>query len=183
MNHMEEVDRLIKDVAQARERFLALVSGLSPEQAAFKPEPVQWSILEITEHMVRAEEAGVSGIWRALDGYRQGELVWSGDPVHKGLPIEEVVSRTWQPKEQVPEIAAPRWGGSLSYWVVSLRSKQLVLEELAKSLSGVASEVVVYPHPISGPLDVRQRLEFLRFHLDRHRGQVKALKGEPEYPQ
>ena len=179
---MDDVAQLIKEVAQARERFLASVSGLSPAQATFKPEPTRWSILEITEHLVRAEEAGVSGIWHALDGYRRGEPLWSGDPVHKGLSIRKIVSRTWQPREQVPEIAAPRWGGSLSYWVATLRSKQVVLEDLARSLYGVALEHVIYPHPISGPLDVRQRLEFLGFHLDRHRGQVEALISEREYP-
>lgn len=179
---MNDVARLIEAVAQARARFLASVSGLSPAQATFKPEPTRWSILEITEHIVRAEEAGVSGIWRALDGYRREAPLWSGDPTHKGLSIEDVVSRTWQPKEQVPEIAAPRWGGSLSYWVATLRSKQLVLEDLAQSLSGVALENVIYPHPISGPLDVRQRLAFLGFHLDRHRDQVDVLKGEPGFP-
>lgn len=179
---MKDVDRLIQEVAQARERFLASAGGVRPAQAAFKPEPSQWSILEITEHLVRAEEAGVSGLWRALDGAQRGEPVWSGEPRHQGLSIEEVIARTWQPKEQVPEIAAPRWGGSLSYWAATLRSKQAVLEELATSLSAVALEAVIYPHPISGPLDARQRLAFLRFHLDRHRDQVEALKNQPGYP-
>lgn len=180
---MNEIDRLVEEVAQARVRFLTAVSGLSPAQAAFKPEPARWSILEITEHIAWAEDAGVGGMWRALDGYRQGAPLWSGEPVHRGLTIEEVVSQTWQPKEQVPEIAAPRWGGSLAYWAASLRSKQAVLEELATVLSGVDLEAIIYPHPISGPLDVRQRLAFLRFHLDRHRSQIEALKSEPGYPQ
>lgn len=180
---MKEVDRLLAAAAQARARFLASVGGLSPAQATFKPESARWSILEITEHVVHAEDAGVGGMWRALDGYRRDEPIWSGNPVHRGLPIEEVVARTWQPKEQVPEVAAPRRGGSLSYWMAALRSRQQVLEELAKALSGAALEEIIYPHPISGPLDVRQRLEFLRFHLDRHRSQVEVLKSEPEYPQ
>ena len=179
---MNEVNQLLEEVAQARARFLASVSGLTPAQAAFKPDPARWSILELTEHVVRAEDAGVGGMWRALDGYRYAEPIWSGDPVHQGLSMEEVVAKTWQPKEQVPEIAAPRWGGSLSYWAASLRSKQAVLEDLAKALSGVALEQIIYPHPISGPLDVRQRLAFLRLHLDRHREQVEALKEEPGYP-
>lgn len=65
---MKEVDRLLEEVAQAQARFLASVSGLSPAQAAFKPEPARWSILEITEHIVRAEQAGVSGMWRSRNG-------------------------------------------------------------------------------------------------------------------
>ena len=179
---MDTITPLLEAVAQARARYIAAVSGVSPAQAVFKPTPTRWSILEITEHLVRAEEAGISGMWRALDGYWRGEALWSGDPVHRGLPIEEVVAQTWQPKEQVPDVAAPRWGGSLAYWVATLRSKQGVLEDLAKALAGVALEDVIYPHPISGPLDVRQRLEFLGFHMDRHRLQVEALSGEPGYP-
>ena len=179
---MEDLDQLVDEVAQARACFLDAVDALSPEQAVFKPTPTRWSVLEITEHIARAEEAGVSGMWRALDGYRRGASLWSGDPVHRGLSIEEVVAQTWQPKEQAPEIAAPHWGGSLAYWVARLRSQQVVLEALATALSGVALEAVIYPHPLSGPLDVRQRLAFLRFHLDRHRDQVEALKGEPGYP-
>ena len=179
---MEDVDRLLDEVAQARARFLDTVSGLRPEQARFKPEPTRWSILELTEHIVRAEEAGVSGIWRALDGHRRGEPVWSGDPVHRGLSIEEVIARTWQSKEEVPDVAAPRWGGSLAYWRARLRSQQMVLVDLAAALSGVALGEVIYPHPLSGPLDAGQRLAFLRFHLDRHCDQVEALKREPGYP-
>lgn len=179
---MHDVDRLIEAVAQARSRYLAAVSGLTPAQVSFKPEPTRWSVLEITEHMVWAEAVGVAGMWRALDAYRHGTPLWAGEPVHRGLSMEDVVAQTWQPKEQVPEIAAPRWGGALAFWTATLRSQQAVLEELGRALSGVALEEVIYPHPISGPLDVRQRLEFLRFHLDRHRDQVEALKGEPGYP-
>lgn len=179
---MSELKQLVDEVAQARSRFLELILDVSHEQAIFKPQPTTWSILEITEHIVRAEEAGVSGMWRALDAYRQGNVLWSGDPVHKGMSIEEVIAQTWNLKENVPDIAAPRWGGSLSYWVATLRSKQDVLVGLSQALSGLALEDIIYPHPISGPLDVRQRLAFLGFHLDRHRQQVLVLKSDPDYP-
>jgi len=38
------------------------------------------------------------------------------------------------------------------------------------------------PHLCSGPLDARQRLEFLHFHLDRHRAQIDALMKVPDLP-
>ncbi|MCG8458619.1 MAG: DinB family protein [Holophagales bacterium] len=175
---MRDVEQLVEEVDRARGRYLMSVGGVSAERAAYRPEPSRWSILDVTEHLVWAEEVGVRGIWSALDGLRSGQPVWIGDPVHRGLSIEQVVERTWRTKEQVPEVAAPRWGGSLAYWAACLRSRQAVLEELAKQLEGFDLESVIYPHPISGPLDARQRLEFLRFHLDRHRAQVETLKRE-----
>ena len=180
---MGKLGQLIQATEQAREQFLASVAPLTFAQATFQPDPDTWSILAIAEHIVRAEQSGVMGMWKALDGIRKGEPVWSGEPVHRGLSIEEVVARTWQPKEKVPDIAAPIWGGSLSYWIAILKAQRVLLQELAEALGGYDLETILFPHPISGPLDVRQRLEFLRFHLDRHRAQVEQVKSHPDFPQ
>jgi hypothetical protein len=47
-----------------------------------------------------------------------------------------------------------------------------MVDQLVPVLDGLDLEVVVAPHPISGPLDARQRLEFLRFHMDLHLRQI-----------
>jgi hypothetical protein len=75
----------------------------------------------------------------------------------------------------------------LAYWISALRAGHTVLEALGDELEqleaqGVPLEQIIYPHPISGPLDMRQRLEFLRFHLDRHAEQVKTLRAHPAFP-
>ena len=180
---MSELALLIDAVERARVQYLEAVAGLNHHQSVFKKELAQWSILQVTEHLVHAEDAGVNGIWRALDGYRRGEPIWQGELVHGGKSIEEVVEQTWQTKEKAPEVAEPRWGGVIGYWAASLKSRRVVLEDLSAALDGVSLEAVVYPHPISGPLDARQRLEFLRFHLDRHRGQVERLKNKNGAPE
>lgn len=174
---MNIVQRLIEETEHARESFLASIRKLSPDFCIVKPEPEVWSVLEITEHIARAEQSGVMGMWKALDGFRKNEPVWTGEMIHQGLSIEEVVQKTWEAKEKVPEIAAPRWGGSLDYWIATLRSQKYVLQDLGQALTGINIEEVIYPHPISGPLNLRQRLEFLRFHLYRHRDQVERLKS------
>ncbi len=123
------LNSLLRRIEQSRDQFLASVAHLTFTQATFQPDPHSWSILAITEHLVRAEQSGAMGMWKALDGIRKGEPVWSGEPVHRGLSIEEVVARTWQPKEKVPDIAAPIWGGSLSYWIALLNAPRVVLQE------------------------------------------------------
>ena len=179
---MTSVQELIRDVAEARTRFLKTVGQPSPEQATFKPAPDAWSIVENVEHITLAEQVGINGIWKALEGSRTGRPVWSGEPVHRGLPIERVIELTWKEREQVPLVAAPKWGGPVSYWMVALEHCQPVLEALGHALEKVELETLVYPHPISGPLDARQRLEFLRFHLDRHRGQVERIRRAAGFP-
>jgi hypothetical protein len=75
----------------------------------------------------------------------------------------------------VPAVAAPRLGGPLSFWRPSLNSLQEVLAEFGKDLKEDELRLQAHPHPISGALDFQQRIEFLRFHINRHGEQVSQL--------
>lgn len=174
------LDELIGEVNRARLSYIEACSGLTPSQAAFKPDPKSWSIVEVTEHLVWAEMGGINLIWKAADGIRENRPVWTGDPVHHGLSIEKIIQLTWKEKEEVPESAKPRWGGTLEFWITSLSGCQPLLEKLGQNLSGVDPEKVIYPHIISGPLNAIQRIQFLRFHIQRHHKQMEKLKNHPD---
>ena len=176
MNH------LIQEVEQARRDFIDAVSGLSPQQYRYKPTPDQWAIIEVAEHMVWAEQIGLNGMWKALEGIKNGQPIWEGTPEHAGRSIEEVVELTWQRKEKVPVVAKPRWGGALDFWVHALKACEPLLAALGEAMKDHDPTRIIYPHPISGPLNVKQRIEFLRFHLNRHQGQVERIKADPNFP-
>jgi hypothetical protein len=179
---LREVDHLIAAVEQARQQYLAPLASLTAEQATYRVAPTAWSIAQITEHLHHAESGGINLIWRAAEGVARGAPVWSGESPNRGLSIEEVVQRTWQPQETSPESALPRVGGPFRYWTAALRSCSGLLAELKVALFGLSLEDVIYPHAISGPLDARQRLQFLAFHLDRHARQVTEIMGHAEFP-
>lgn len=172
---MASLDHLLHEVGTARQQYINEVIKLTDEQAQWKPSPTQWSAVELTEHLYWAEHGGIWGMWRALYAQRAGHPIWEGELIHRGLPIETIIARTWQPKEQVPPIAAPRMGGPVSFWLSALASLQQPLHDLATALAEEDFEAIIHPHPISGPLDVQQRFEFLRFHIQRHQGQLLAL--------
>ena len=172
-----QLDSLLERIARSRTAFITAVDKLTDEQARLKPAPAEWSVLEITEHMVWAEQIGVCGMFNAIQALKSGTPIWKGTSPNAGLTIEEIVAKTWQPKEVVPKVAEPRWGGSLQYWITCLKNAQLTLVELQQLAEDVDLTVAIYPHPISGPMDIIQRLEFLSFHLDRHRDQVERVKS------
>lgn len=178
---MKGVPELIAEIAAARRQVVSAVSGLTTEQGAFKPAPDRWSVQEVVEHLVLAEQAGIHRVWQAADGLRRGQPVWTGEPVHRRLSIEEIIARTWKAKEQAPPNATPQAGGPLAYWVACLQACQPMLEALGESLRGLDLSQGIFPHYLSGPLDARQRLEFLRFHLDRHLRQIETIKAEPAF--
>lgn len=179
---MDELTKLKQQVEEARKRYLNSVRNLTTEQGLFKPAENVWSAAEITEHLYHAELGGIAGMWKALEGTRAGNPTWNKEHFNKGLTIEQVIEKTWQPKEKVPEGAGPRILGPLKLWINAFESCRLLLDDLTENLKGEQLELLIYPHPISGPLDVRQRFEFLRFHTDRHRLQIENLKQDPVFP-
>jgi hypothetical protein len=166
---------LVQEVAVARSEFIKACSGLTATQASYKPSPDSWCVIENAEHLVWAEQGGINGMWKALIAFRNGNPVYNGELTHHGRSIEEVVDLTWKPKEIVPEVAKPRLGGPLEFWTLSLANLQVLLEAFAKDVREGELEQVIHPHPISGPLNFRQRFEFLRFHLNRHQKQVENI--------
>lgn len=170
---MSELTALIADVEAARARVLDAVAGLSNADAAWRPGPNEWSIAENLEHLVLAEQSGVEKIYRALE---MPAPAMDANP-NSGLRIEEIVARTWQPRESAPPSAMPQGGGTIAYWSATFRALAHVLTALATELETRDISRIVFPHFLCGPLDARQRLEFLRFHMDRHRGQIESIRA------
>lgn len=172
---MNLVDKLIEDVAIARSNYLKLIEPVSEEKALWKPTSDEWSIIEITEHLFWAEQGGIFGMWKMLYAIRNGKSEYKYESDHKNMSIEKIIDLTWKEKEQVPAVAAPRMGGTISFWRYSLKSLQDVLVAFGHDLKDDELRILAHPHPISGAMDFQQRLEFLRFHINRHKNQALAL--------
>jgi len=92
------------------------------------------------------------------------------------------VDETWPGKATAPPIATPHIGGPLDCWRSAFGSLTLVLADLGEQLDDLPLEDVVFPHYLSGPLDARQRLEFLRYHMERHLNQIRRVQATDNYP-
>jgi hypothetical protein len=169
---MKTVQKLVQEISTARSLYLDQIANISEVHAQWKPDPEVWNIIEITEHLFWAEQGGIFGMWKTLYAIRNGDMVRTYESNHKDMPIEQIIQLTWKPKEEVPAVAAPRFGGTLSFWKASLQSLQVVLDAFCEDLKDDELRVQAQTHPISGALDFHQRFEFLRFHIDRHREQV-----------
>lgn len=172
---MRIVDNLIQEVAVERKLFLDQLLNVSELQAQWKPTPEEWNLIEITEHLYWAEQGAILGMWKTIKAIREGKFERTEDSIHKNMPIEQVIQLTWQTKEKVPAVAAPRQGGPLSFWLASLKSLQDILNAFGQDLQDEELRILAHPHPISGAMDFHQRLEFLGFHLARHRNQCQKL--------
>lgn len=172
---MNKVQTLIEDIFTARSQYLASISAVTEEQAHWKPDAETWNMCEITEHLFWAEQGALYGMWKTLYAIREGSVKRETESIHKDFPIEHIIEKTWQVKEKVPPVAAPKLGGTLAFWKSSLQHLHNVLVDFGQDLQDDELRLQAHPHPISGVMDFQQRLEFLRFHIDRHRLQVLEL--------
>lgn len=173
---MNEVDRLIADVETVRDRIVARATSLPGDVVHRRPEPDAWSVAEIIEHLVLAEESGVRGLWRVAERVAADVAGAPGplsDPL-RSRSIEQVFAHLEDRAVSAPDAVIP-WaeGRPLPYWASRLRTQREQLKGLGEVLKEVGLERVVLPHFMAGPLDARQRLQFLRWHMERHERQIE----------
>ena len=63
--------------------------------------------------------------------------------------------------------------------MASLWSCEPLLAALGDELERLDLETVVFPHFLCGPMDARQRIVILRFHMDRHVEQIERTRALP----
>lgn len=171
---MNKTDVLVEAVRVARDRVLARVQELPSAEAYSRPVEGAWSVAEIVEHLVHAEALGIAGLWKKAE-----RLAAGGSPSHPltpelaGRSIDEVFADLPENGVDAPDSVLPvAHGWPIGLWIARLRSNHGLLRELAPVLDRAGLEQVVLPHFVAGPLNARQRIEFLRWHLERHERQI-----------
>lgn len=114
---------LIEQLALNGERIRALVVGVSPEQARWRPAPEAWSVLEVVNHLYDEEREDFrirlnlllhdpAAVWPPIDpqgwvtarDYNSREL----DQAVAGFLAERAASLTW-----LNGLAAPEWDATV----------------------------------------------------------------------
>jgi len=173
---LSTVRSLVDEVGASRAGIARLVDDLSIDDGNAKPAPEAWSASQVLEHLVWAELGGLNSMMVALDAWRRGDPVWKEANPNRDEDIETIIRNTWRTKEKAPESAEPKWGGPLPYWVAVHRSCQAVVEDVAGRIEQDELDEVVFPHFLSGPLTMRQRLGFLRYHMQHHVPQIEGIR-------
>jgi len=164
---------------KTRNRLLGLCADLPRQQAEQKDTPVleaadsagAWSPAEIVEHLALVERSSSIAIKRTLSQPAADDaLVQSTaklDPI-----IRDAVARRGM-KVNAPDPVKPN--GQFGPWPAALenflefRDRNL---ELAKA-DPRELEAHILPHPLLGPMTLRQWLEFVAAHTERHCLQIE----------
>jgi uncharacterized damage-inducible protein DinB len=153
--------------------FVALAEKLGPERSLEELGEDEWSLVQVMDHLVLSERAFAVGILRASQpiGERTLEQDHAREAVLQGLlsggkyPV---------PVAAVEPAARPEIEAVLADWA---KVRERLGDKIASG-SLPADDLLAGVHPIAGPLNARDCLQFLLNHLIYHRIRVAELLAE-----
>jgi hypothetical protein len=174
MHSIEEKNKLLQQLDEAREDLKSAVWGLSERQSNFKPSPGGWSIAGVVEHLATVEGFVVMRLEQMTSAADEGHLKDS-DTVLFG----KVVDRST--KFQAPERAHPT-GKPLANSMETLASTRRTIVEMIRSGPDAHFREHTSAHPVFGPMDGHQWVVAVAGHCARHTKQILETKASPEFP-
>jgi hypothetical protein len=163
----------------ARADVLAEVRPLDPVQVRFAPGPGRWSIAQVVEHLVLAEEAALRGLQsprpvpdRGLAAAATLRLAVVKRVLASRLVKARAPSRALLPEGVATVDALER------RWLEAGAGHEAFLRDLPPPRRGER----LFRHPVSGWLSLHQMLDFLGFHVRHHQRQVRAIRRAAGFP-
>jgi hypothetical protein len=151
-------------ITTGHHRMMAALDGMSEAQAAFKPSPDEWSVLELMAHVVSTKQ--VMGVLTAA--MAKGEL-----PPGFGAATETQASQDGFIVSKFETLAAAR---------TAAEEAQVSMLSFARGLDGGVNTELEFKHYIFGAFNCREWVVFQRIHDDNHAPQVDQIKASPGFP-
>lgn len=164
------MEKLMMRMAEGRDWFLAHLA-VGPSDVSLGPD--EWSLAQVIEHLVITERGVLAGMMRGKEPMppttpeREAQVAGYVALLRSGERYE-VPSALVQPSE-VPDLDS-----LLRDWE-KVRGRLAGLLEKGEPSPGIQ----VIDHPIVGPLNAEESLEFLASHLDYHRQRVESMRDSP----
>lgn len=154
-----------------RQVVFELLYALSADQTTFRSGPGRWSILLVLEHVVIAEEMVLAEIRRAGTPGSAGTAAKSPEAFHMVL---KVLEKDIPVEVPLPELE-PTGGVSLDDLIIRWEAARTGLRQALEQIPPETLTAPIGRHPVAGPMDARETLEFLAVHLDHHLRQIRRI--------
>jgi hypothetical protein len=168
---LPNIQKKYESLIKKREDLSQQLSARSSEVLCFRAGPDKWSIVDVIEHLVIAEQ-------NLLEQLAANVLVSTLDPGTRTPEKHQTVIKVMErdiPVDVPDESLEPHGGLTLdelcNQW-----------DEIREKLQGLLAEIkpenkddLVYRHPYGGPLDIAETLHFFDVHFDNHIRQIDRI--------
>jgi len=171
------LQRRLDILDRSRGAFLATVSRADERQRKFRSSPGSWSMLEVTEHLVLAEEKSVLGMEKAAPPSPRVSPI-----AHVRMTLVRLFLKTGfrvkVPTKRVLPTGTVPLGELEARWLEARRHLKRQLDRISDADAGVAR----FLHPIGGWVSAAEGVAFLAGHIDHHARQVRRIQRSSGYP-
>lgn len=168
--HLHSLDR-------RRSELLAVVRNATPAQRAFRPAANSWSMLDVVEHLVLAEEGALLSFTK---GPRPGSRVTLRNRLAVVL-VRLYLSAGFRASVPASRIM-PQGGLGLDELERRWAAVSAALRDRLAGLHGAELRAPKFRHPVAGWLPAASGFAFLVTHLTHHRRQLDRIRRSPGYP-
>lgn len=171
--------RIVQDLEQSNQAYLASINGLTPAQWNYKPGPNRWSIAEVSEHLTLVEQ-GLGGMVRTG---LQPIPAFSADSVAK---LEAAVRGLYGNRER--KMTSPEGFVPTGHWATQAElvsayneARRSNLEYVRTTRDPVRARGITHA-AFGGPIDGAHWLIAVGAHMNRHIQQIEEVKRAEGYP-
>ena len=203
------IDQAVTAFAAARAQTSAAIAPLSQAQLDFRPRHGSWSIGEVADHLLLAEDLYRGEIERLIGMVKRGERPYlrrsfaevNVSPLHlpdfmlsllevpfgitsRLIPqnVRSLVTRYPLLPTRNPDIATPRAGRPGAELRQDLSDSLARTRALIADNAGMDFTKMVSEHPLTGATNVEQIFGFLSLHERRHQVQMERVRTNPQFP-
>jgi len=176
----ETLQEIWDENSAARDALLREVRGLSEPQLAFQPSPGAWSIGEVLDHLVLAEQSIARVTSRILQQAAGRGLI--GEPGSMEALSCRIDLRTYNEAVAAPESMLPLPERPLDLLLTGLGESRERLLEVSSRADGRVIGPVTIRHFQLGELHFYQWLALEAAHETKHLAQIRAIKAHRKFP-
>ena len=171
---LTEIQKTFDSLDKKYTKLLQDLSSLTDEALNFKAGADKWSIVEVIEHLVMAEE----NMLEQLTGTASATTLDPQDRSAKNFHIVIKVMTKDIPVDVPDESMEPHSQFSLEdllgRWDDTRQKTRAYIEGINSENAGD----LVYRHPFAGPLDMAETLRFIDVHFDNHMRHIDKIKAQ-----
>jgi hypothetical protein len=164
--------KTFENLTSKRNALLQRLEALSTGALTFKSGPDKWSVVDVVEHLVIAEEDFFNQASSQTPSFDNKSI--SPEKYKTVIKVMERDIPVDVPDESLEPQGCSTLKELLGRWNV-------VREKLREFLEGINSgnkDELVYRHPFAGPLDIQQTLNFIDVHFDNHMRHITRILAE-----
>jgi hypothetical protein len=168
---LPNIQKKYESLIKKREDLSQQLSARSNEVLCFKAGPDKWSIVDVIEHLVIAEQ-------NLLEQLAANVLVSTLDPGTRTPEKHQTVIKVMErdiPVDVPDESLEPHGRLTLDELCNQWDDIREKLQGLLAEIKPENKDNLVYRHPYGGPLDIAETLHFFDVHFDNHIRQIDRI--------